>query len=315
MNSHCELCGSSQKHILFQGRDWLHGLPVQGQVLQCGQCGLIYLWPRPLRPLDSYPEDYGPHMGRQESADIGYSAGHRGSVLRKARLANQYKPGVLLDMGCADGEFLAAVSSLGDRPVLGMDLNGNAVRRARQHFGLDVWVGNVPGLPLPDESVRVATLWHVLEHLPDPVAALRDIGRTLAPDGVLVVACPMADSWEAKLFGRYWSGYDVPRHLFSFSRQTLPRLLRDVGFDAHEALHIVQGYNSAKISSSFWLQRIPFFRREPGLLRQAAAPMGAAFAVASELLSRVFGNRRSIAVYLAHKRLPASQGSDQASVS
>jgi ubiquinone/menaquinone biosynthesis C-methylase UbiE len=302
MTAACTLCGSTRHRTLFEGRDWLHGQPVQAEILQCAECGLVYLWPRPARPLDNYPDEYAPHVGPRDSADIAYSAGHRPGLLRKARLVSQYGPGPLLDVGCAAGDFLAVVQGLANRPLWGVDISDRAVRRARQRFGINAWLGTVPPLSLPDESVSVVTLWHVLEHLPQPLAALRDIARVLRPDGVLVLACPMADSWEARLFGRYWAGYDVPRHLFAYSRRTLPWMLQNAGFESSEVLHVVWSYNSARISSAFWLQRFSIFRRNPRLLGPTAALMGAGVALTLELLSQILDNRRAVAVFVARKR-------------
>jgi SAM-dependent methyltransferase len=302
MIARCELCGSERNHSLFAGRDWLYGQAVQSEVLQCDACGLAYLWPQPVRPLDNYPPDYAPHVGRRDSTDIAHSTGHRGGLLRKAKVACKYGQGPLLDIGCAASEFLAVVHSLGERPVWGMDLSERALQHARGHLGMNVWVGDVPRLPLPNESVGVVTLWHVLEHLPHPLAALRDISRVLRPDGVLILACPMVDSWEAKVFGRYWAGYDVPRHLFAYSHQTLHRTLRHAGFEASEVPNVVWGYNSAKISSAFWLQRFSLFRLNPRLLRKAAALLGAATAMTFALLSGILRNRRTVAVFVARKR-------------
>jgi SAM-dependent methyltransferase len=213
-------------------------------------------------------------------------------------------PGILLDIGCAAGEFLATVHALNGRPVMGVDLNELAVRRAWQRFGVPVWVGSVPGLPLPDASIDVVTMWHVFEHLPYPLLALYDVARILREDGILVIACPMSDSWEARLFRRYWAGYDVPRHLFTYSRQTLPQMLRRAGFESFEVPGVVWGFNSAKISSAFWLQDIfPFFRYFPRLLRSIATLMGAGAALLFWVLSLIFCNHAAVAVFVARKRI------------
>lgn len=309
MIEQCELCHSRHSRVLFEGQDWLHGQTVKSQVMQCAECGLVYLWPRPENPLDGYPEDYAPHVGHESSADISYSAGHPSGLLRKAHLACKQADGPVLDVGCASGEFLAVVRDLDDRRTLwGMDISEQAARRARHERGINVWLSSVPGIPLPKESVSVVTLWHVLEHLPHPLAALRDLARTLQPGGALVLACPMHDSWEAKLFGRFWSGYDVPRHLFTFSRQTLPRMLDMAGYEYSEVLHVVRGYNSARISTAFWLQATSVAQKPPRLLRTLAALIGAGVALTGELLSWLFGNRRAIAVYVARKKQDTEAG-------
>ncbi|MBN1135261.1 MAG: class I SAM-dependent methyltransferase [Anaerolineae bacterium] len=303
MNEPCEVCGSTQNRLLFQGRDWLQGQPAEFQVVQCVECGLVYLWPRPEDPLAAYPEDYAPHVGQENSSDIAYSAGHRSGLLRKARLACRQADGPLLDVGCASGEFLSTMQHLdGGRTLWGTDISARAAYRARHQRGINVWLGSVTGLPLPNESASVITLWHVLEHVPSPVAALGDLARILQPHGALVLACPMHDSWEARLFGRHWSGYDVPRHLFTFSRQTLPRMLDMAGFEYSEVLQVVRGYNSARLSAAFWLQTTAVAGMPVHLLRVLAALLGAGVALACELLSWFFGNRRAIGVFVARKK-------------
>lgn len=299
----CAICGSHERQFLFKAEDLLYGMAVQSDaaVVKCDLCGLIYLWPQPARPQDFYPGDYAPYD--PESADIARSAGRSAGRLRKARVAQRYGRGGWLDIGCAAGEFLATMQSLDCRPLWGMDSSRQALLAARRRFGLNVWQGDVPGLPFADQTVGTVTMWHVLEHLPRPRDALQDIARVLCAEGVLIVACPMADSWEARLFGRYWAGYDVPRHLYAFSRQTLPRLLRQAGFEAFEVPGVVWGYNSSKISSALWLRWL--LRRAWRVLRAdaaLAALLGAGASGVFGLLSKIVGERGSVAVFVAHKR-------------
>ncbi len=302
MKVKCELCGSKEHHVLLKGRDLLYGQAVQATFIKCDQCGLVYVWPQPIGTLDFYPEGYGPHVGQCHSNDIAFSAGHRRGLVRKAKLISQLGPGLLLDIGCGAGEFLDTVHRLDCRPVLGTDISAQAAHAAHENFGLKVWVGDVPRLSLPSESVSIITLWHVLEHLPHPSDALSDIARTLRHDGILVLACPMVDSWEARLFGQYWSGYDVPRHLYAYSRETLLGMLQESGFHASEVRGVVLGFNSARLSAALWLKRFAVCRQHPRVMRLAAALLGGCTTLVFELLSLLLGNRRSVAVFVARKQ-------------
>jgi SAM-dependent methyltransferase len=304
----CELCGSEECQMLFEGHDLLHGRPVHASVVKCDNCDLIYLWPPPPEPLETYPDDYAPHVGQGHSDDIAFSWGQRHGLMRKAKMVSQLGSGLLLDIGCGAGEFLAAIRRFDGRPVLGLDISERALMTARQKFGLNAWVCDVPGLSLPRESVSIITLWHVLEHLPHPLRALCDMARVLQQDGHLVVASPMVDSWEARLFGRYWSGYDVPRHLYAYSRETLLTMLQDSGFEAREVAHVVLGFSSARLSAALWLKKFSLLRRHPRVMRSAAALIGASATLAFELLSELLGNRRSVAVFVARRR----KGTDSA---
>ena len=67
----------------------------------------------------------------------------------------------------------------------------------------------------------VITLWHVLEHLPNLEEQIKNISSLLNNDGVLIIAVPNFKSWDARHYGKFWAGYDVPRHLWHFSQQAI----------------------------------------------------------------------------------------------
>ena len=306
MTHPCMLCGSDHGSALFRGHDWLHNCEVASDVIRCPECGLIWLWPQPASPLEGYPRDYAPHTGIEAATGVARGPGHKRGLKRKVRLVERYGQGPLLDIGCAAGDFLEAMRDRRTGPLLGMDIDEDAVRLARARSGARVWAGSELALPLDDSSMGTVTLWHVLEHLPRPLEALCEVTRVLSGEGVLLLACPMADSYEARLFGRFWAGYDVPRHLFAFSRKTLPCLLKEAGLEPAEVRGVIYGYNSARLSSAFWLRHVSFFRDRPRWLHFAAATLGACSALACELLSRLLANHRAVAVYVA-RRAPNAQ--------
>ena len=310
MTHHCILCGSERSSLLFRGHDWLHHSQVVADLLQCAGCGLIWLWPQPASALEAYPPTYAPHQGIDATTGVARGYGQRRGLARKVRLAQLYGRGPFLDIGCAAGDFLETMRDQGAGPLLGMDIHEEAVQLARERSGALVWVGSELALPLGEGSIGTVTLWHVLEHLPQPLEALCEITRVLGGDGILLLACPMADSWEARLFGQHWAGYDVPRHLFAFSRKTLPCLLEQAGLAPTEVHGVVYGYNSARLSAAFWLRQFSFFRDRPRWLDVAADMLGACSALACELLSRLFGNHRAVAAGAARStnRRPPSGG-------
>jgi hypothetical protein len=83
---------------------------------------------------------------------------------------------------------------------------------------------------LVEGSFEVVTIWHVLEHLPEPRVVLEGVRRLLAPSGRLVVEVPNFGSWQARLGGADWFHIDVPRHLLHFDRRALEGLLTRAGF-------------------------------------------------------------------------------------
>jgi len=123
--------------------------------------------------------------------------------------------GRLLDVGCGQGPNMATLHNMG-WDVYGVDLNETAVQEVRELFGDHVKLGDFLDVHYDDHSFDVVLFNHSLEHLYDPVCALRDARRILDDKGVLVVTVPNAGSMEARLFGRWWYQWDLPRNLKHF---------------------------------------------------------------------------------------------------
>jgi SAM-dependent methyltransferase len=97
-----------------------------------------------------------------------------------------------------------------------------------------VHTGTLASCSLPAASYDVITLWDVFEHLHDPEATLTEAARLLRPAGLLVMSTPNLASWDRRLFGKYWIGYELPRHLYLFDRWNVTPLLARQGFDLLE---------------------------------------------------------------------------------
>ena len=113
----CNLCLADDTHLLFRGRDRLHGKPGEFQVVQCRQCGLIYLNPRPV-PAEIgryYPADYHPYVAPVRAAKQRISRWDaRYGLYKRLRAVAALQPkGRLLDVGCATGAFIAFARNYG----------------------------------------------------------------------------------------------------------------------------------------------------------------------------------------------------------
>jgi SAM-dependent methyltransferase len=262
---HCPSCGSSERRFLFDGSDRLHGLPGTFPVMLCAACHSAYLAQRPLEldayyPVESYAAYDHANTGQHYSRGVWRNYGLR----QRRRLLDHLKPagGYLLDVGCGSGDFLALMQAEGRWQVSGLEPNAAAGRYARETRGLDVRIGRLPDQALPTQIFDVITMWHVLEHVPDPAAVLAEVRRLLKPEGVLIVAVPLSDSVEAVWFKANWAGYDVPRHLVTFTRVSLSQFALRQGFRFEEQRGIVQGISSLRISLGMWLgQRGGAWRR------------------------------------------------------
>lgn len=233
----CPLCSSSAARTLFVARDRLLGRPGEFPVVRCAGCDLVYLRPRP-SPLalgSFYPDTYYP-LDQQPSHEA--LAVAEGLLARVTAWRRGYRRDALsiLDIGCGTGLFLHLAQQAGFR-ARGIELSESAVAYARAIYGLDVHHGTLENAELPEESFDIITMWHVLEHLPDPVEALQRVARALSPGGLLLAAVPNFASIEARIFGRRWYSLDAPRHLYHFTPRTLVAALDVAGLKPRRIIH------------------------------------------------------------------------------
>lgn len=134
----------------------------------------------------------------------------------------------LLDVGFGNGGFLKIASEMGWNAE-GIDFDPKAVEVARAR-GLNVSCASAAELSIRNEHFDVITLSHVIEHVHDPIALLRDLYRLLKPGGFLWLDTPNLCSYGAKRFGRDWRGWEPPRHLVLFNSASLRKSLTHAGF-------------------------------------------------------------------------------------
>ena len=150
----------------------------------------------------------------------------------------------LLDVGCGSGEFLLRMRERG-WDVLGVEPDPVAAAAARRG-GLDVRDGMLDDAAFPDESFDAIVLSHVIEHVHDPIALLRECGRVLRPGGTLVLMTPNLESVGHRRFGADWRGLEPPRHLHVFSVESLESCVRRVG------LAVANVSTSARLVRGIW---------------------------------------------------------------
>ncbi len=139
---------------------------------------------------------------------------------------------VLLDYGCGNGEFMARAAAAGWL-VCGYEWDESAASAARKR-GLKVATGKLAELGVPNASVNRITMAHVIEHLLDPRASLKDCLRLLRPGGSIWIATPSIHALSHRIYGSAWRGLETPRHVVVFDVDALGKLLERVGFvDIH----------------------------------------------------------------------------------
>lgn len=177
----------------------------------------------------------------------------------------------LLEIGCANGSFLTRAADVG-WVVDGVEPSQAAAEIARAK-GLDVYCGHLTDAHIGSEQRDWVALWMVLEHVPNPVETIDEIFRILRPGGGLALSVPNAATWERWVFGRYWLGYDAPRHLQVFTATSLSQLLTNHGFEEVRVIHqanarywwgSMAAWAQAKFPHRRWPQRwMDYFRTEP----------------------------------------------------
>lgn len=254
----CLVCGSTVNTPRYSLRDWACELPGEFYLVRCCNCGHVYQNPRPTQADigQYYPATYQPFWRSIDEEESGWkrSLRHWQWRARCLQVARLLPGGSLLDVGSGTGVFLNEMRRYGSWQLSGVELSQHAAEYARRKFDLQVFSGQVEDAPWPPGAFNVVTLWDVLEHLPNPRAALSRVRALLAQDGYLVFSVPNASSIDARLFGRYWIGLDAPRHMSVFNLHILRRLLGETGFTIEAAYCFYGRYTTFALSVQQWLR-------------------------------------------------------------
>ncbi len=204
------------------------------KVVRCENCGLVYTNPQPDRQSieEHYREDYYREwLEKQMKRRIPMWAG------RLKALVKYKASGRLLDVGFGEGTFLRLAREKGF-DVHGTEISEYACKHVRESLKIEVFRGELEEARFPAESFDVVTLWHSLEHLPDPKSSLKEVHRILRRDGLLVAATPNLRNFITRILYllakrrklMLFSAQAKELHLFHFSAKTLTAMLRETGF-------------------------------------------------------------------------------------
>jgi SAM-dependent methyltransferase len=224
IESMCPICGHTGAQEWLRAPDRLHGRQEQYTLVRCPGCSLVWLSHPPK------PEDM--HLHYTDAYHKLISAGGENSPqrwgFRKATLAKYKQSGALLDLGCSSGSFLEFVRSK-SWELYGIEMSADGARTAEARSGAEVFVGNILDAPFQRETFDVITCFDVLEHLYEPRRVMAKVGEWLKPGGIFYVLVPNVDSAEARVFGSYWHGLEMPRHLFHYTPTSLKFLAESAG--------------------------------------------------------------------------------------
>lgn len=168
--------------------------------------------------------------------------------------------GPVLDVGCGGGLFLRMVAEHG-YPVIGLDFALGAADCAWSVNAVPAVCATLTRAPFAPSSFAAVAMFHVIEHLYDPVAYLEAARELLQPGGRLIVQVPNAACWQFLLLGENWTGVDIPRHLINYRAKDLEILLDRCGFEVERVKHFSLRDNPAGLASSIAPSLDPMARR------------------------------------------------------
>jgi 2-polyprenyl-3-methyl-5-hydroxy-6-metoxy-1,4-benzoquinol methylase len=199
------------------------------QLTKCETCRFIITSPRPDNgslPKYYLSADYISHSNRSATlVDKVYQVSRSFSLRWKINLIKEHdsretSARKILDFGCGTGEFLNRAKEKGFS-ISGVEPSDIARLQAAKLTDekIEATINNVKG------EFSAITLWHVLEHVPELNELIEKLKTRLEKNGTIFIAVPNHESLDAKFYQDTWAGYDVPRHLWHFSRSTMTKLL------------------------------------------------------------------------------------------
>lgn len=266
----CDLCGSMEHTFYLESRDFVNRKEGVFSVVRCRGCGLIFTNPRPDKReiLDFYPDSTAYYVFHERDVRPlrvitgkyklllkyfkGYFPEEPSTVYHKIflypiYLIKKYKfsmnavpdyvpGGTLLEIGSSFGKFLHSMRDLGWN-VKGIEMNSEAVATCKKAYGIDLICQDIDSVSFASNTFDVVIMRMVLEHVFSPDRTIERISRWLKPGGQLLIVIPDISGLEARIFGRYFYGLQVPNHLYHFSPESITKYLSKHGLKVYAIKH------------------------------------------------------------------------------
>jgi SAM-dependent methyltransferase len=220
----CPSCGHCGAREWLRAPDRLHGRDVEYILVRCPSCFLVWLRNAPAPP--EMHRHYTPAYDRLIAAAGENSPGRWRD--RNEALSPYKRSGALLDLGCSSGAFLQTLYG-GEWELFGIEMSEESANLAQRRTGATIFNGDILEAEFASNSFDLITCFDVFEHLYEPHKVIARVAQWLRPGGIFYVLVPNIDSAEARVFGTYWHGLELPRHLFHYSPASLRHLAESVG--------------------------------------------------------------------------------------
>jgi 2-polyprenyl-3-methyl-5-hydroxy-6-metoxy-1,4-benzoquinol methylase len=239
----CGICkaDSTQFLDLFIGRDRFHEIKGEFHVQRCQSCGVVFLNPQPSfhEARKYYPDNYySYHLSTSRTVFSNFL--DRIKSLFYPRGFSLGKGVRILDLGCGNGEKVSRYLTSG-ADCYGVEINEKAVESARSK-GVKAYCGLLSEQNFDEKFFDVIIMDNVLEHIMDPENLIAGSCSLLKKNGKLIISVPNHLSFTRLLFGKYWIGYDVPRHFYTYSPRSLRILAQTSGLIVERIRYVQNGY-------------------------------------------------------------------------
>lgn len=227
MNFECTICHNKEYQEQIACYDFIV-TKEKFNIVSCKKCGLWQTFPYPPPDkISKYYEskEYISHSDKKETFfDKLYHLVRKYTIIQKLNLIKKYVPqGTILDYGCGTGYFLE-ICKKNNFETFGVEINEIARQKA---INKNLFVKKSMDEYLHEnKKFDIITLWHVLEHLYEPDHILKKIYSSLKENAILILALPNRKSYDALFYKEYWAGYDLPRHLFHFTKKDVLNLTK-----------------------------------------------------------------------------------------
>ncbi|AEH00859.1 class I SAM-dependent methyltransferase [Lacinutrix sp. 5H-3-7-4] len=251
----------NSKKINFKVKDY----SVSGEtftLIHNNEFDYLETLPKPsLNKLPEYykSEDYISHTNAKRNLfEKVYHQVRVYSLKKKVKLINSFNTESknILDFGCGTGAFLNEAQNQGWN-ITGIEPDEKARILANTQTNNAV-LPSQDFNTLPEKSFDVITLWHVLEHIPDLQEKISQLKKLLKENGTLIIAVPNYNSFDAKHYKSFWAAFDVPRHLWHFSKKSITTLfarekmkvvkIKPMLFDAFYVSLLSEKYKTSKMN-------------------------------------------------------------------
>ena len=262
----CPVCEYPKARLRYRVKDRFFQtsqdlIPLYG----CSSCGLLFQREeeRPTDLASIYPPGYwwepSGTVGQMEDRYRNWMVS-RDQLRFTLSVAAASPPCRLLDIGCGAGTFLQLALKAGF-DAYGLDSSPEAVRVASEDLRGRIVAGSEQELIERGEQFDLITLFHCLEHIPNPFSYLKTLRKLLRKPGGLIVQVPNRNSLQAKMLGPRWYGLDCPRHLYNYTTFSLLHLLGRAGYRIQRTRHFSLRDNAAALVSSLFPRLDPMSQR------------------------------------------------------